>query len=113
MDARVAGAVRGAVDRLREDEAALERSVEESRRQAADVIEAARREAGVMAAEARREAERAAERLRAESGAALDVFQAEAAAAVRREAGEIAGRAAAHRAEALALAVRRTLGEDP
>lgn len=111
MDARVKDAVREPVERLRQDEAGLERAVEEARRQAAARVEEARREAEALVAEARREAGQAAERLRDEAGAALHALEAEGRAALDREVAEIARRAAAHRARALALAVRRALGE--
>lgn len=113
MDARLADAVRGPVERLREDEAGLERSVNEARRQAAAVVEGARREAEAIAAEARRSAEREAARLRDAGAVALDELEAEGRVAIEREVAEIARRAAAHRAEALAWVVQRTLGEGP
>ncbi len=113
MSARVADALREPVERLRQDEAALERSVDEARRQAAAVVEAARREAEAIAATARREAEREATRLRDAAAAALDAAEAEGRAALEREVAEVARRSAAHRAGALAWIVRRTLGEDP
>ena len=88
-DARVADALREPVERLRQDEAALERSVDEARRQAAAVVEAARREAEAIAATARREAEREATRLRDAAAAALDAAEAEGRAAMEREVAEV------------------------
>lgn len=113
MDARLDDAVRGPVERLRDDEAGLERSVDDARRQAASVVEAARREAEAIASEARREAEREATWLRDETAAQVDALEADGRAAIDREVAELAQRAAAHRDEALAWVVRRVLGEDP
>ncbi len=113
MDARVKDVVREPVERLREDEAGLERAVAEARREAAARVEAARREAEALVAEARVEAGRAAERLREEAGAALERLEMSARTELDRELSEIARRAAANRARALALVVRRVLGEGP
>ncbi len=113
MDARVKDVVREPVERLREDEAGLERAVVEARRQAGARVEAARREAEALVAQARVEAGRAAERLRDEAGTALDELEAAARTELERELSEIAQRAAANRARALALVVRRVLGEGP
>ncbi len=113
MDARLEDAVRGPVERLRDDEAGLERSVDEARRRAAAVVEAARREAEAIASEARREAEREATRLRDGTAAELDALEADARAEIDREVAALARRAAARRGEALAWVVRRVLGEGP
>jgi hypothetical protein len=113
VDARVADAVREPVERLREDEAGLDRAVADARRLAAARVDEARREAEALVVEARRQAGLGAERLRDEVRAALDVLEATARTERAREVAEIARRAAAHRARALELAVRRAMGEEP
>lgn len=113
METRAAGVELGeggTLDRLREDEAALERGVVEARRGAAELVEAARREAEAVAAETRREAEREAERLRREAAETLDRLQEEGRAAVEAEVAEVARSAASNRERAVDRLVELATG---
>jgi hypothetical protein len=101
------------LDRLREDEQALERDVEGARREAARIVAAARDEAAALAAETRAALAARIEAARAEEARATE----EAVRRVREEGarrcGELAARAAGRHEAALAIVVPHVLGEAP
>lgn len=110
--ARVTGE-REPLERLREDESALEREIAFARAEAAAAIAAARAEAELAQAEARRDAEREGERLRNEAAEEIDRAEAAAAAAVDGERAALRRRAGTRWEGAIAHAVRAVLGEGP
>lgn len=116
METHAAGAERGergTVDRLREDEASLERGIADVRRAAAEIVEGARREAEAITGETRREAERAAERLRRDAADALERLQAEGRVAAEAEVAEVARGAARNRERAVERLVALVTGGAP
>ncbi len=109
----VPGGERETLERLRGDEAALEREVSAARAEAAARIERARREAESIAAETRREAERRAGRLRAETDEELDRALAGSRAAVLAEVEELRRRAARNQEAAVTRALDVVVGRVP
>lgn len=101
------------LERLHGDEVALERAIDEARREASARLEAARHEAEGLVSAARREAEQEAARLRATWAEALDRERAGEGAARDVELAAIAACAAANRDRALARALAVVLGEPP
>ncbi|WP_242346840.1 hypothetical protein [Anaeromyxobacter terrae] len=107
------GGERETLERLRADEAALERELASARAEAAAAIEGARREAERIAANGRREVERLRDAIRAEEAAALTEEAARARAAVAEEVSTLAVRAEANRARALDRVLAVVLGRQP
>jgi F0F1-type ATP synthase membrane subunit b/b' len=101
---------RETLERLRGDEADLERVVRSARDEAAAIVEAARREAERIASEARRDAEREVERVRAASAEEIDRGLGGAQAAVVSEAAALRARAGQNRERAVARAIAAALG---
>jgi F0F1-type ATP synthase membrane subunit b/b' len=100
------------LERLQQDEAALEREIADARRDAAAAIGAARREAEVVVSKARREAEGEAARLRLAATQEVDRALAEERAALDAELAHLAERSRANRSRAVDRAVALALGEE-
>jgi len=104
---------RDTLERLHEDEAALEQEVAWARSRAAAAIEAARREAEALVGEARREAERARAAMRARAAAEADAARATAEEETRAAVAALASGAARNRERAVARALDVVLGRAP
>lgn len=107
------GTDRETLERLRGDEAALERELAAARAQAASIVEDARREAERIVSAARRDVERQRDALRAEEAAELAAEGARAREAVAEELGALATRAARGRERALERVLAVVLGRRP
>lgn len=104
------GTDRETLERLRGDEAALERELAAARSDASAAIEAGRREAERIAASARGEVERLRDALRVEEAAALALEAGRARTALADELASLAGRAERNRARALDRVLSVVLG---
>jgi F0F1-type ATP synthase membrane subunit b/b' len=104
---------RETLERLRDDEAALEREIAAARAEAAATVEAARREAEAIVAAARRSAASEREALRAQAAAEAEAARATADEEVRAVIDALAGRARTNRERALARALEVVLGRAP
>lgn len=109
----VPGGERETLERLRGDEATLEREIVAARAAAAARLERARREAEAIAAETRREAERRVGRLRAEVDEELDRALAGSRTALLAEVEELGRRAARNREAAVTRALDVVVGGRP
>ncbi len=104
------GTDRETLERLRGEEAALERELATARSDAAAALEGGRREAERIAASVRGEVERTKDALRAEEAAALAAEAARARAALAEELASLAGQAERNRTRALDRVLSVVLG---
>lgn len=102
-----------ALERLRGDEAALERELAAARADASAAIEGARREAERVAAAARRDLERLREGLRAEELAAVEQEAERARELLALEVAQLARRAERNSPRALERVLAVVLGRPP
>lgn len=101
------------LERLRGDEAALERQLALARAEAAAAIEGARREAELLAASGRRELERLREALRAEGAAAMEREAESGRAVLAEELSAVARSAERNGPRALERVLAVVLGRPP
>jgi F0F1-type ATP synthase membrane subunit b/b' len=100
-----------AIERLCDDETALEQALSSARREAAARVEGARREAGAIASEARRALEDEVSALRAKVSEELERDRAGARASMETAVAELARLADRNRARAVARALAVVLDE--
>lgn len=100
------------VERLRGDEASLERQIAAARAAAAELLREAHLEAERIGAEGLRSAEAERDRIRGEAAVRAEAARAEAASALNAEVAELSARAARYRARAVARALEIVTGSD-